>query len=91
MTLWKSTGDTSESGETSTGPEEGTPGGLWGEAQVDDGRNEAAAGITLLQDTTGKTTSLDGKILEGCGGSEAQVPPILASERLRRTRNRVRV
>ena len=71
LTLWKkSTEDTSESGDTSTGPEDRTPSGLWDEIQVDEGSDEITAGITLLQDTAGKTAHLDRKILEGCGGSE---------------------
>lgn len=71
LTLWKKgTENTGKSGDTGTGPEEGAPGGLGNEIQVDDGSDKVTARVTLLQDTAGNTTSFDGEVLEGGGGGE---------------------
>ena len=39
---------TSESGDTGTGPEEGTPRGFWNEVQVDDCGDEVTCSVPLL-------------------------------------------
>ena len=59
---------TGESGNAGAGPEEGAPTGVGDEIKVYDGSDEVADGITLLHDTTGKTATLDGEVLEGGGG-----------------------
>ena len=64
----KSAQDGAEGGDAGGGPEESTPGGVGNEVEVDDGGNEVTDGVTLLEDTAGKTTSLDGKVLKGGGG-----------------------
>ena len=64
----KSAQDGAEGGDASSGPEESTPGGFGNEIEVDDGGDEVADGVTLLEDTASKPTSLDWKVLEGGGG-----------------------
>lgn len=57
-----------KSRDTGSGPEQCTPGCVWNEVEVDDGGNEVSNGVSLLNDATSDTTSLDGDILEGGGG-----------------------
>ena len=64
----KSAQDGGKGRDAGSGPEESTPGGVGNEVEVDDGGDEVADGITLLEDAASKPTSLDGKVLEGGGG-----------------------
>lgn len=64
----KSAQDCAKGGDAGSGPEETTPCGLGNEVEVDDGGDEVTDGIALLEDTTGKTTGLDGEVLKGGGG-----------------------
>ena len=68
--LWKrSSKGGSESRETEGDPEQRTPGCARDEVQVDYSGNDVPDGISLLENTAGKTTSLYREVLEGSGGS----------------------
>jgi len=55
--------DGSKGRDTGSGPEECTPCGVGNEVEVDDGGDEVADSVPLLEDAASKTTSLDGEIL----------------------------
>ena len=71
LAFWKeSAQEGGKSGDTGSSPEESAPSGVGNEVEVDDCGDEVADSVSLLHDTAGKTTSLDGEVLEGGGGSE---------------------
>ena len=63
--------DTREGRDAGGAPEEGTPGllGLGDKVEVDDGGDEVADGVALLEDARRETTRLYGQCLEGGRGS----------------------
>jgi hypothetical protein len=71
LAFWKkSAQDGGESGDTGCSPEECTPSGVGNEVEVDYGGDEVTDSVSLLHEAAGKTTSLDGEVLEGGGGSQ---------------------
>ena len=65
--------DTREGRDAGGAPEEGTPGllGLGDKVEVDDGGDEVADGVALLEDARRETTRLDGQVFESGGGGQA--------------------
>ena len=60
----------SEAGDPGTCPELFTPTGVRDEVQIDNGGDEVSSSVSLLEDSTSKTTSFDGKVFESSSGSQ---------------------
>ena len=72
LTLGK--GETQQSGEArdaGASPKLFTPAGFRDKVQVDDSGDEVSAGVSLLHDSAGKTTSLDREVFKGRGRGQS--------------------